>query len=322
MPVRVTVADDDLLVREGVVQVLSGAPGIEVVAACGDLPSLAEAVERLGPDVVLTDIRMPPSRTDEGVRFAADARESYPALGLIVLSQYAEPSYALRLLEGGAERRGYLLKERVHDRAQLVSAIESVAAGGSVIDSAIVDELVHARSREERSPLGQLTPREREILAEIAQGKSNEAIAESLVLTKRAVEKHINSIFHKLSLSDATDVSKRVMATLLFLGETDAPASRAAGGLSAAATPPSVETRARTTSSRRARALAAGASIRFTGLTNRCRAQARAETRAGIGERWRSRGSRGAEARGRAPAVPSSSTGACGRRARSSPVTG
>jgi len=225
MPVRVTVADDDFLVREGVVQVLGGAPNIEVVAACEDLPALTEAVERLRPEVVLTDIRMPPSKTDEGVRFAAEARDSYPTLGVILLSQYAEPSYALRLLEGGTERRGYLLKERVHDRAQLVSAIESVAAGGSVIDSAIVDELVHARSREERSPLARLTPREREVLTEIAQGRSNEAIAESLVLTKRAVEKHINSIFQKLDLSDATDVSKRVKAALVFLGETDGAGS-------------------------------------------------------------------------------------------------
>ena len=221
MPVRVAVADDNLLVREGVVQVLSGAPGIDVVAACEDLPTLVDAVERLRPDVVLTDIRMPPSRSDEGVRFAAEVRHAHPGLGVIVLSQYAEPGYAVRLLENGAERRGYLLKERVHDRAQLVSAIESVAAGGSVIDPAIVDEFVAAKSRGNRSPLERLTPREQEVLAEIAQGKSNTAIAQSLVLTKRAVEKHINSIFLKLGLSNTEDVSKRVKAALFFLDAAD-----------------------------------------------------------------------------------------------------
>ena len=222
MPVRVALADDDFLVREGVVQVLDRAPEVEVVAACEDLPALAHAVAEHEPEVVLTDIRMPPTRTDEGIRFAVEARASHPGLGVIVLSQYVEPSYALRLLEGGTERRGYLLKERVHDRAHLVSAIESVAGGGAVIDSAIVDELVHARREEERSPLALLTPREQEVLAEIAQGKSNAAIAESLVLTKRAVEKHINAIFLKLGLAGAGDVSKRVKATLLFLDETGA----------------------------------------------------------------------------------------------------
>jgi DNA-binding NarL/FixJ family response regulator len=225
MPVRVAVADDDFLVREGVVDVLSRAPGIEVVASCEDLPALVEAVERLRPEVVLTDIRMPPTKTDEGVRFAAEARDVHPSLGVIVLSQYSQPAYALRLLERGTERRGYLLKERVRDRASLVAAIESVAAGGAVIDPAIVDELVHAKSRGERSPLAALTPREREVLAEIAQGKSNAAVAESLVLTKRAVEKHVNAIFLKLGLSEATDVSKRVKAALAFLDEDDAGAA-------------------------------------------------------------------------------------------------
>jgi DNA-binding NarL/FixJ family response regulator len=137
----------------------------------------------------------------------------------VVLSQYTDPRYALALLETGSDRRGYLLKERVHDRAQLVSVIESVAAGGSVIDPKIVEVLVSAKARAERSPVAELTPREQEVLAEIAQGKSNAAIAESLVLTKRAVEKHINSIFLKLGLSETEDVSKRVKATLLFLAE-------------------------------------------------------------------------------------------------------
>jgi DNA-binding NarL/FixJ family response regulator len=140
-------------------------------------------------------------------------------MGVVVLSQYTDPRYALALLETGSDRRGYLLKERVHDRAQLVSVIESVAAGGSVIDPKIVEVLVSAKARAERSAVAELTPREQEVLAEIAQGKSNMAIAESLVLTKRAVEKHINSIFMKLGLSETEDVSKRVKATLLFLAD-------------------------------------------------------------------------------------------------------
>ncbi len=219
VPIRVALADDSLLVLEGLQQILSSEPDVEVVASCGDLPSLLEAVETTQPDVVLTDIRMPPSGTDEGIRLAVELRRLHPEVGVVVLSQYAEPRYALALLEAGSDRRGYLLKERVHDRAQLVSAIESVASGGSVIDPRIVEVLVAASARREQSPLAELTQREQEVLAEIAQGKSNAAIAESLVLTKRAVEKHINSIFLKLGLSEAENVSKRVMATLLFLAE-------------------------------------------------------------------------------------------------------
>jgi DNA-binding NarL/FixJ family response regulator len=219
MAIRVALGEDSLLVREGVEQVLASQPGIEVVASCADLPSLLDAVDAEGPDVVLTDIRMPPSKTDEGIQVAVRLRGSHPEVGVLVLSQYAEPRYALDLLEAGSEGRGYLLKERVHDRAQLVSAIESVATGGSFIDPKVVEVLVSARARAERSPLGQLTPRELEVLAEIAQGKSNAAIAESLFLTKRAVEKHVNAIFFKLGLSEAEDVSKRVKAALLFLAE-------------------------------------------------------------------------------------------------------
>jgi DNA-binding NarL/FixJ family response regulator len=219
VPIRVALADDSLLVLEGLQQILASEPEIEVVASCDDLPSLLEAIETAGPDVVLTDIRMPPSETDEGIRVAVELRRSHPGVGVVVLSQYAEPRYALALLEAGSDRRGYLLKERVHDRTQLVSAIESVADGGSVIDPKIVEVLVSASARREQSPLAWLTEREQEVLAEIAQGKSNAAIAESLVLTKRAVEKHINSIFLKLGLSEAEDVSKRVMAALLFLAD-------------------------------------------------------------------------------------------------------
>jgi DNA-binding NarL/FixJ family response regulator len=221
--IKVALADDSLIVREGIQQLLDTQPEVEVVAACGDPDSLLEAVEAAQPDVVVTDIRMPPSNTDEGIRIAHRLRESHPHIGVVVLSQFADASYALALLESGSDGRAYLLKERVRDRRQLMSAISAVAEGGSVIDPKIVEGLVAARARASSSPLSELTPREREVLAEIAQGKSNTAIAESLVLTKRAVEKHINSIFLKLNLSEAEDVSKRVKATLMFLAEPREP---------------------------------------------------------------------------------------------------
>jgi len=219
--ITVALGEDSLIVREGIQQLLATEPGIEIVASCGDLDSLVAAVEEAEPDVVVTDIRMPPTETDEGIRIAAMLRESHPDIGVLVLSQYAAPSYALALLDSGSDRRAYLLKQRVHDRAELVEAIRSVANGGSVIDPKIVEALVAAKSRSERSPLAALTPREHDVLAEIARGKSNTAIAEALVLTKRAVEKHINSIFLKLNLSDAEDVSKRVKATLVFLADAE-----------------------------------------------------------------------------------------------------
>jgi DNA-binding NarL/FixJ family response regulator len=219
--IKVALADDSLIVREGIQQLLDSQPDVEVVAACGDPPSLLEAIEATQPDVVLTDIRMPPSKTDEGIRIAHQLREDHPNIGVVVLSQFADATYALALLEAGSDGRAYLLKERVRDRGQLMSAIRAVVDGGSVIDPKIVEGLVAARARAERSPLSELTPREHEVLAEIAQGKSNTAIAESLVLTKRAVEKHINSIFLKLNLSEAHDVSKRVKATLMFLAEPE-----------------------------------------------------------------------------------------------------
>jgi DNA-binding NarL/FixJ family response regulator len=221
MPIRVVLADDSLIVREGIAQLLGAADGIEIAASCDDLESLLEAVDRHRPDVVLTDIRMPPSGTDEGIQVAARLRESHPDTGVVVLSQYSEPSYALALLESGSDRRAYLLKERVHDRTQLLSTIQTVAGGGSVIDPKIVEVLVAAKARADRSPLSELTPREREVLGEIAQGKSNTAVAESLVLTKRAVEKHINAIFMKLNLASEEDVAKRVKAALMFLSEQD-----------------------------------------------------------------------------------------------------
>jgi DNA-binding NarL/FixJ family response regulator len=219
MAIRVVVAEDSLIVREGLVQLLAQSPSVDVVAAYGDVDAVLAAVDRDRPDVVLTDIRMPPSNTDEGIRLAKLLGDQRPDTGVVVLSQYAEPPYVLALLDRGSDRRGYLLKERVHDRGQLVSAIDTVARGGSVIDPKVVEVLVESKARAERSPLAELTPRERDVLAEIAEGKSNAAIAESLVLTKRAVEKHINSIFMKLGLADSQDVSRRVKATLMFLAD-------------------------------------------------------------------------------------------------------
>ena len=220
MPIRVVLGEDSLLVREGVKQLLDVDPAIDVVAAVGDLDSLRDACEREQPAVVITDIRMPPSNTDEGIRLAGELRERQPEVGVVVLSQYADPIYALALLDGGSARRAYLLKERVHNRAELTAAIQAVATGGSLVDAKIVDALVAARSRAASSPLNELTAREREVLAEIARGKSNTAIAESLVVTKRAVERHINAIFLKLGLANADDVSKRVTAALMLLSES------------------------------------------------------------------------------------------------------
>jgi DNA-binding NarL/FixJ family response regulator len=222
MPIRVALGEDSLLVREGLRQLLSLDPGaVEIVAAVGDLDALREACDRQQPDVVLTDIRMPPTSTDEGIRIAGELRDTHPAMGVVVLSQFSEPVYALALLDRGSDRRAYLLKERVHNRAELMGAIRAVADGGSMIDPKIVEGLVRSRSQTGRSALDELTAREREVLSEIAQAKSNAAIAESLFLTKRAVEKHINSIFLKLGLAYAEDVSKRVKAALMFLSDAD-----------------------------------------------------------------------------------------------------
>jgi DNA-binding NarL/FixJ family response regulator len=173
--------------------------------------------------VVLTDIRMPPSHSDEGIRLANRLRETHPEVAVIVLSQYEEPVLALSLLERGSDGRGYLLKERVHNRAELRDALRTVVRGGAIIDPILVDALVRGKAAIERSALADLSPRERQVLAEIAQGKSNSAIAESLVLSKGAVEKHINAIFLKLGLAFADDVSKRVKATLLFLSDSELP---------------------------------------------------------------------------------------------------
>ena len=217
--IRVVLADDSYLVREAVEHVISASDSIEVVAECDDLDSLRKAIEAERPDVVVTDIRMPPSETDEGLQVAAALRDSHPGMGVVVLSQYAEPSYSLALLERGADRRAYLLKDRIQHRGQLTSAIHAVANGGSLIDPKVVEKLVEAQTRAERSPLGELTPRELEILSFVARGHDNQAIADELVLTKRAVEKHINAIFLKLGLHDALDVSRRVKAALIYLAD-------------------------------------------------------------------------------------------------------
>jgi len=219
MPLRIVVSEDDLIVREGIVRLLSSAPDLEVVAVCEDYDAALAAVEEQEPDVLLTDIRMPPTSNDEGIRLARQLRANHPRMGVVVVSHYAEPSHVLGLFEGGSDRRGYLLKERIHDRAALVSAIRSVAAGGTSVDPRIIEVLVHARSGEEPSQLAELTPRERDVLAAIAEGKSNASIAKELFLTKGTVEKNVNSIFLKLGLGGAADVSKRVKAALLFLAE-------------------------------------------------------------------------------------------------------
>jgi DNA-binding NarL/FixJ family response regulator len=216
---RVVLAEDNYLVREGVRRLLETTGEVDLVAACEDYDQLVSAIDEHPPDVVLTDIRMPPTSTDEGIRASEHLREKDPNAGVVVLSQFSDPQYALSLLEKGSQGRAYLLKERVSDLEQLLGAIREVSRGGSVIDPKVVEALVAAKSRQAASPLAHLTPREREILGEMAQGKNNAAIAASLFLTERAVEKHINSIFSKLALSEERDVHKRVKAVLLFLSE-------------------------------------------------------------------------------------------------------
>ena len=219
MPVRVVVAEDNYLVREAVVRLLEASPDVEVAGACEDYDQLIATVASEHPDVVVTDIRMPPTGTDEGVRAAKQLRQTNPEIGVVVLSQYVEPTYALELLDAGSERRAYLLKERVSDIDQLLRAIQEVARGGSVIDPKVVEALVTARSRRADSRLEHLTPREQEVLGEMAQGRNNAAVASALGLSERAVEKHINSVFAKLGLSEEPDVNRRVKAVLLYLAD-------------------------------------------------------------------------------------------------------
>ena len=225
MALRLVLAEDSYLVREGLTQLIETDARVDLVGVAEDAGSLLEAIEREQPDVVLTDIRMPPFREHEGIEVAAQLRDTHPEIGVVVLSQYADPEFALALFESGSEGRAYLLKERVRDLAEIVAALLAVAEGGSVIDPKIIDALIAERSRAADSPLADLTMREREVLAEVAVGKSNAAIASSLYLTKRAVEKHINAIFMKLNLREAESVSRRVKAALIFLAEERSAAS-------------------------------------------------------------------------------------------------
>ena len=219
--IRVVIADDAYVIREGLAATLSLAPEIELVGLCSDGNELSACIAAEHPDVVITDVRMPPSGDGEGIRIASHLRDADPEVGVIVLTQYVDAAYAVSLMQAGTSRRAYLLKDRVRDRAELLRTIRTVAAGGSAIDPAVVEVLIEGRVRAADSPLAKLTSREREILAEIAQGKSNAAIAQSLVLTKRAVEKHVNSIFAKLDLPGPESVSRRVKVALLFLAEDD-----------------------------------------------------------------------------------------------------
>jgi DNA-binding NarL/FixJ family response regulator len=219
VPIRIVLADDHYLVREGVRRLLESQADLQVAAVCADLDSLLAAVESEEPDVVVTDIRMPPNGIDEGIQAATRLREAGSPVGVVVLSQYVQPAYAVALLEGGTAGRAYLLKERVEDVEELAAAIRAVAAGGSVVDPKVVEALVAARSHAEPSPLDDLTPRERDVLRGMAEGKNNAAIAESLFLTERSVEKVIHSIFLKLGLAWETSVHKRVKAVVLYLAE-------------------------------------------------------------------------------------------------------
>ena len=217
MTIRVVLGEDSYLVREGIRRVLAEQPDVEIVATCADLDSLQTAVREVRPDVVLTDIRMPPSNTDEGISLAAELRRTHPDLGVIVLSQYAEAVYAARLFEGGSDRRGYLLKDRISEPAELSRALHAVAGAGSIVDTRVVEQLLRRTQERPGDPrLDALTPREQEILALVAEGWSNAVIAERLKITKRAVERHIHSIFSKLDLGEP-EVSGRVKATLLYL---------------------------------------------------------------------------------------------------------
>jgi DNA-binding NarL/FixJ family response regulator len=218
---RVVFAEDNYLVREGTVALLSGVDDVEVVGTAEAYDELMAAVEARTPDAVLTDIRMPPTGTDEGIRAAKAIRAEHPDVGVVVLSQFADEEYAYELLKDGAAGLGYLLKERVADVDEVVRALNEVARGGSVLDPKVVEALVAAKDRMAHSPLATLTDREREVLSHMAQGENNAAIAKSLFLTERAVEKHINSLFHKLDLTEEPDVHRRVMAVLAFLRETE-----------------------------------------------------------------------------------------------------
>lgn len=215
---RVAIADDHYLVREGTRRLLESA-GVQVVASVADGEALLEAVEAHRPDAVLTDVRMPPSHRTEGIEVAQKIRRRFPEIGVVVLSQHADEGYVIELLRDGVAGYGYLLKERVGDRDELVRALRETAAGGSVVDPVLVEALVRRRSAESASPLRDLTPRELEVLREMAQGKSNAAVAASLSLSESSVEKYTNVIFSKLGLGEEPALHRRVAAVIAFLRE-------------------------------------------------------------------------------------------------------
>lgn len=214
---RVVIADDEYLVREGARSVLSSVPGIEVVGTAANPAELFAAVDASTPDAVVLDIRMPPTYQTEGIDAAHRLRASHPGVGIVILSQYADPEYALELLRDGSKGLAYLLKERLGEPTRLAEAIREVAQGGSVLDPKVVDALIEAQHRRSRSRLHGLTRREGEVLEMMATGRTNAAIGEALFLSERAVEKHINAIFRKLGLSEELDINHRVAAVLFFL---------------------------------------------------------------------------------------------------------
>ena len=214
MPVKVVLADDSVLLREGVARILEES-GFDVVGQAGNPDELMLKVRSYSPDVAVVDIRMPPTHTDEGLRAAKEIRERHPGVGVLVLSQYVEPEYAMDLLADSDEGVGYLLKDRISDVKEFASSVRRVAEGGSALDPSVVSQLVGRRRGDD--PVSDLTPREREVLELMAEGRSNGGIAERLVITERAVEKHVTSIFGKLRLASAPEDHRRVLAVLAFL---------------------------------------------------------------------------------------------------------
>ena len=228
MGLRVVLADDNFLVREGVAALLVEASDVEVVAAVGDAEELLAAVARLEPDAVLTDIRMPPSFTTEGIEVARRIRAAYPRVGVVVLSQYVEEDWCLTLVADGAAGLGYLLKDRVADLEEMVNALHVVARGGSALDPRVIDGLLSRRMTEDSSPMPTLTKRELEVLELMATGCSNTAISSRLYMSERSVEKHISSTFAKLGLTEESETNRRVAAVLAYLEaypRTTSPAS-------------------------------------------------------------------------------------------------
>jgi DNA-binding NarL/FixJ family response regulator len=216
-PLRVALADDNYLVREGVRALLSDDDGIDVVASVADPQALLDAVDEHEPDAVLTDIRMPPTHTNEGILAAKQVRSKHPEIGVVVLSQYVEEDYVFELLSDGVAGMGYLLKERVSDLEELSRGLHEVARGGSVLDPKVVEGLLARKADQARSPLHGLTDRERDVLEQMATGRNNSSIAKTLFMSERAVEKHISGVFQKLGLIDEGEVNRRVMAVLAFV---------------------------------------------------------------------------------------------------------